>query len=180
MSAKLERIRQELEAARRRLHQIAGRLTASQWATRPAPGEWSVAECVAHLNLTSHAFLPLLDDAIGRGVAAARGARYRMDIVGAFVWLTTALRVPAKTTEPFVPQAVETQEVALREFDALQDEIVRRLERADGLDLTRLSLVSPFDARLRYNIYAALKLIAEHQRLHLRQAERVARRSEAG
>ena len=177
MTPRLERIRNDLEAARGRVHQIAGALTATQWATRPAAEEWSVAECVVHLNLTSRAFLPLLDEALAPGRApAGRHARARKDLVGWLVWLMTALRVPVKTTEPFVPRGPETQRVALTDFDTLQDEIIRRLERADGLDVTRLRVVSPFDARLRYNVYSALKLIAEHQALHLRQAERAARR----
>ena len=155
---------------------MATRLSAQQWQARPSPGEWSVAECVAHLNLTSRAFVPLLDDALAEERAAKRGRRHRMDVMGWLVWLMTALRVPVRTTDPFVPKAAPPRDSALAEFDALQDQIVERLERADGLDLTRLRIVSPFDARLRYNVYAALKLIAEHQHLHLRQATRAGQR----
>lgn len=160
------------------MHELVGPLSASQWETRPAPGEWSVAECVAHLNLTAQAFLPLLDDALAQaGAAASRGQRFRMDLTGWFIWLMTALRVPVKTTEPFVPKAVPPRASALTEFDALQAEIGGRLARAQGLDLTGIRIVSPFDRRLRYNVYAALRLIAEHQDLHLRQAARAAARA---
>jgi hypothetical protein len=188
VTPQLERLRGELDDARRRAHEIAGALASSQSNARPGPDDWSVAECLAHLNLTSRAFLPLLDEAISRGRAAGqtqltamgprgpRPRRYRMDFVGRMVWLATTLRVPVKTTEPFVPAGVYQSEAVLVEFDVLHREIVGRMERADGLDLTALRIVSPFDARLRYNVYAAFKLIAAHQRLHLGQAERAARR----
>lgn len=177
MTEQLERVRAELDDARRRAHEIAGALIPGQWNARPSPDDWSVAECLAHLNLTSRAFLPLLDDAIRRGRAAGlRARRYRMDVIGGLLWLVTTLRVPVKTTEPFVPVDAPPTDAVLAEFDVLQREIVGRMEQADGLDLTALRIVSPFDSRLRYNVYAALKVIAAHQRLHLRQAERAVRR----
>jgi hypothetical protein len=36
-------------------------------------------------------------------------------------------------------------------------------------------MASPFDPRIRYNVYAALRVISAHQRLHLAQAERAMR-----
>jgi hypothetical protein len=175
--AQLERIREQLAHGSRGWHELVGRLSAQQWETRPVPGEWSVAECVAHLNLTARAFIPLLDDALARPSAAAPGGgRARMDFTGWFIWLMTALRVPVKTKEPFVPKTVPPRASALTEFDALQAEIALRLTRAHGRDLTGRRIVSPFDPRLRYNVYAALRLIAEHQDLHLRQAARAAAR----
>ena len=109
-----------------------------------------MAECFAHLNLTSRAFLPLLDDALGRA-RPSRGQqrRPRMDLIGWLVWLATTLRVPVKTTEPFVPRGSHVGDAVLAEFDELQRQILDRVARADGLDLTALWIVSPFDARLR-------------------------------
>ena len=94
-----------------------------------------------------------------------------MDLAGWLVWLVTTLRLPVKTTEPFVPVATVSAEV-LSEFDELQQQLLERVARADRVDLTALKIVSPFDARLRYNVYAGFRLIAAHQRLHLRQAAR--------
>ena len=95
-----------------------------------------------------------------------------MDVAGWLVWLATTLRVPVKTTEPFVPRGSYVGDGVLAEFDELQRQILDRVARADGLDLAALRIVSPFDARLRYTVYAAFRLIAAHQRLHLRQASR--------
>ena len=87
--SQLERIGGELAEARHRAHQIVGPLTAELWSTRPAVDQWSVAECLIHLNLTS--------------------------------------------------------------------------------------IISPFDSRLKYNLYACLRIIPAHQRQHLSQAEAVIR-----
>ena len=92
---RLERIAGELADARRRIHDMAAPLTDASWGTRPARDEWSVAECVIHLNLTSRAFLPLIADAIasGRALKLLAPGPFRRDPVGWFVhWLVEPTR----------------------------------------------------------------------------------------
>ena len=173
----LARIQAELADARARAHRIAAPLEPEVWGARPSPEQWSVAECLMHLNLTSRAFLPLIKDAIDRGRERGLGgsAPYRMDLVGWLVWWATTVRLPIKTTEPFVPARGQPRATVLSDFDVLQNELVGYVEAAAGLELGRLRIVSPFDSRLTYNLYACLRVIPAHQRLHLRQAGRVVR-----
>jgi hypothetical protein len=57
---------------------------AARWPQRPAPGRWSVAECIAHLNLTSTAFLQLLRPALDEARRSGHRppSRYRRDPLG--------------------------------------------------------------------------------------------------
>ena len=180
LQPQLERIGLQLADARRRAHEIATPLTAELWSTRPAVDQWSVAECLIHLNLTSRAFLPLIRDAISRGrdLKLLGGGRYRRDVVGWFVyWITEApVRFRIKTTAPFVPAGVEPKDRILDTFDRLQEQVAGCVREADGLDLGRLRITSPFDSRLKYNLYSCLRIIPAHQRQHLSQAEQVIRR----
>lgn len=64
-------------------------------------------------------------------------------------------------------------DTVLGAFDTLQEQLRARIVDADGLDLGRLRVVSPFNTRLTYNLYACLRIIPAHQRLHLRQADEV-------
>jgi len=173
----LARVRAELEAARRRAHAIADPVDERAWAARPTPSEWSLAECLAHLTLTSHAMIPAVRHALEQSRAAGGTARARMDLAGALLWWALTLRVPVRTTAPFEPLAVGARHAVLAEFDGLQDELLTLVERAKGVDLVAMRIVSPFDARLRYNAYAALRIVAAHQRLHLAQGERAVRAS---
>ena len=135
-----------------------------------------MAECLIHLNLTSRAFLPLIRDAItrGRDRRVAGSGPYRRDLVGWFLcWMTEPpIRLRVKTTAPFVPGSTEPKEQVLHELDALQAQLVGCVRESDGLDLGRLRVGSPFDPRIRYNLYSCLRLIPAHQRQHLSQAER--------
>jgi DinB superfamily len=171
------RIQGELEEARRRAHGIAVAAENDAWRTRPGPDQWSVAECVVHLNTTSRAFLPLIKAATDRDRPRPDQpeTRYRMDFVGWLLWWAAIIRLPIKTTEPFVPTPGEPKDVVLSEFDALQDELIGWLRNAEGFDLGKLRIVSPFDSRIKYNLYTCLRLLPAHQRQHLRQAGAVVR-----
>ena len=179
LQPQLEQIDLELAQARRRAHEIATPLTAELWSAQPGVDQWSVAECLIHLNLTSRAFLPLIRDAIskGRDLKLFGTGPYRRDIVGWIVyWITDPLvRFRIKTTAPFVPARVEPRDRVLGDFDMLQQQVAGCVRDVHGLDLGRLRIVSPFDSRLKYNLYSCLRIIPVHQRRHLLQAEQVIR-----
>ena len=96
-----------------------------------------------------------------------------MDPVGRLLWVASTISLPIKTTEPFVPARGELKDLVLSEFGALQNQLTGYLDRAEGLHLGKLRIVSPFDARIKYNLYSCFRVIPAHQRQHLRQAERV-------
>jgi hypothetical protein len=58
------------------------------------------------------------------------------------------------------------------EFLEQQARLVAALRAAEGLDLTRAKIASPFDRRVKYNIFAAFRIVETHERRHVLQAER--------
>ena len=174
MASPLERIQGELTSALQRAFAVADKVDDEAWTARPAPDQWSVAECLTHLNLTSHAFLPLINEAIGSGRAGTGATtRCRMDLTGRLLWLAISVNVPVKTTERFVPSRAQPRASVLSEFGALQAELIDCVGRSEGLDLGARRIVSAFDGRLTYNLCSCFRVVAAHQRQHLRQAERV-------
>jgi hypothetical protein len=178
MQAQLEAIVAEFESALERIHVLQDRVPAAAWARRPAPERWSPAECVAHLNLTSAAFLPLLRKGLeeARRIGRAAPTRYRRDFFGWMIWrsLGTPGRFRTKTTAAFVPSGQRSASELVAEFGRLQAAQIACVREADGLPLQRVKLVSPFDARVRYNLYSALSILPRHQHRHLWQAEQAA------
>jgi hypothetical protein len=168
----------DLQSAQARLKTLHGTLKCDAWRRRPSSAAWSPAECVAHLNLTSEALLPRLRAGIeqaGQGERRA-SARHRRDVIGWFMWKvispTGGLRT--KTLPAFVPCDERPAEFLVADFERLQSEVIACVSAADGLPIDRVKLASPFDARVRYNLYAALTLVPRHQHRHLLQAERAA------
>ena len=61
------------------------------------------------------------------------------------------------------------------EFERWQTEQIALVRHADGLPIHAVKITSPVDARARYNVFAALSILARHQHRHLWQAEQAAR-----
>ena len=183
MHTELKSVLDQFDAAQSRIHSLADNLTEARWAERGDPARWSVAECVAHLNLTSRAYLPLLREALGD--ASKRDeptpARYRRDRMG---WMLSSLMGPVprigrfrlgavKTIPAFVPEGDLPRTQLLVEFDRLQQEQTDLVRAADGRPIHRVWVTSPFDKRLRYNLYSTFVILPSHQLRHVVQAERV-------
>lgn len=170
-----------LRQAAARVNELERRLPEESWRATPGPGRWSAAECVEHLCLTTEAMLPGLRDGIERARAAGdvvrRGAAmprpYRLGLSG---WLLvrgsgSGSRWRIKTAAPFEPAGGGGLAGLLERFWRGQDELLEVVVAAAGLPLDRVRMASPFNARVRYNLYAALALSVAHQERHLHQAE---------
>jgi hypothetical protein len=176
MHPQLQALLDDFGSARQRLHRLQATVPVDRWAQRPTEGSWSVAECVAHLNLTSQAYVGPLREALARGRAAggAAPARYRRDLLGWLVWraVRPEARMKVKTSASFVPTAGASPPEIAAEFDRLQDEQMELVRQADGLPLGKLKIVSPFGPGFKYNVYSAFTILPAHQHRHLQQAER--------
>jgi hypothetical protein len=178
MHPQLQEIRDDFERASRRLDALAARVPPGAWFTRPGPGRWSPGECVAHLNLTSTRFLPVVREALGRTPRLPSGdaaRRLRRDPLGWFLWRimpppVRGMRVKAKPD--FTPPPDGDPDALLAEFARLQADQLDCLAAADGLALDRTMIVSPIDSRARYNLFACFGILPRHQHRHLWQAER--------
>lgn len=164
-------INEATDRARKLVENIDGR----RFTVRPAPTRWSAAECLAHLSLATESFLPVLrktiDEARTKSITSDKAPQ--MDIIG---WILRWLMEPParsrfKTRAPFVPRSTRAKAEALGEFTSLQARLLEMLHEARGLDFARMRLVSPFDQRVKYNLFSAFRIIAAHQRRHLWQAE---------
>ena len=177
MSPQLSAIVEDLHMAKRRLDALHCALAGSAWRRRPAPGRWSPAECVAHLNLTSQALLPVLHAGLEQAAReSCHASRYRRGLVGWLIWkaIAPSCTLPTMTVPALMPSVDTAFDDVAADFERLQAEIISCVRAAEGRALDRVTLVSPFDRRVRYNLYAALTLVPRHQHRHLRQAERAA------
>jgi hypothetical protein len=172
----LDALRAELSACSRRAQALCAGRDAAELARRPDPRRWSIAEQLEHLSLTTDAYLPLIDAAaveLERAGARSEGPYRTGLLVRAMLWyLEPPYRQRVPTTPPFEPAPGLDPAAALPRFLDLQRALDQRLARLRGFALDRPKVRSPFNARLRYGLWGALRLIPCHQRRHLWSAER--------
>lgn len=154
-------------------------LTAAQCNWRPAPGRWSIAECLRHLIAADSLYLVKMDQMIAE--ARAKGLTgpgpYRFGWFGA--WFARSLEPPprfkVKTQRVFdIARGRDWPvEETLADFGALVAGLRDRLRRANGVELGRVKTTSPAARLLSFSLGACFAILAAHERRHLWQAEQV-------
>lgn len=169
----LESVEKELNEATRRAWTLVQSTDGRLFTVRPKAQSWSAAECLAHLSISTEMFLPVLRKSIDDSrKKKQRKGKVTMDVVGrVLAWfLEPPIRKKVKTAAPFVPKSTRAKAEAFGEFASLQEKLIDLLQDARETDL-RVKIVSPFNARVRYNVLSAFHIVAAHERRHLWQAE---------
>lgn len=182
----LAAIVQEHDRLDERVRRLLAATPESRWGERNDPAAWSVAECFAHLNLTSAAMVPRLRAAWTEASAlGAAPARFKAGIVGAILAAMVGplprlgrfrlgrLRTPA----PFIPQGALPRETILGEFAEWQRAERALLHDAATLPIDRVRIESPFAPGVFYDGYSSMRILVRHELRHIDQAERVWGRS---
>ncbi len=177
LSTELENYRAEFEAIKMDARGLVENLSDKDFNWRPAPGAWSIAECLAHLNVTGQFYLPRID----RRIREAREARtlgkgpfrygplHRMFVRGA----GPQAKLKFKAPKIFTPMPEHLLLVVVPAFMNLQDQFIERLYGVEGLHLRRVKIASPVSRFLRISLGQVFPFVAAHERRHLWQAHRV-------
>lgn len=142
--------------------------------SRPVPGTWSVAECLAHMALTTQVFLPSISSAIATSPKLTAERRLRPGrLAGLLIrTLEPPYRVKHKVLACLVPHQHDFRP-AWKEFLDSQAQLAQVIRSSIGLAIDRVRIQSPACARVSYNVYGALGILSAHQRRHLWQIERI-------
>lgn len=162
-------------------HRIAEHLTPDQFNWRPGPTPWSIAQCLAHLNITAGLYADRMEAAIcaGRAAGLIGDGPFTYGRLSRWVAWTAdpANRKKYNTPARFAVSSARTYEPreVLEAFDAAGARWERCLHEASGLDLARVKVRSPAMRLLRLPLGALFGIQVAHERRHLIQAEAVLR-----
>jgi DinB superfamily len=172
-------LEEALDAAEHDARALVAGLTEAQGTWRPAPGSWSVSECLDHLATGNTVYLGAMQPSAARALRDGRARRglARPGLIGGwFVWyLEPPARVGLKTKAPRAirPRAAPPLDDAARRFLASQDEMRASLQTYAGFDLSSVRFPNPFIRGVRFSLATGLLVVAAHERRHLWQAWRV-------
>ncbi|MGA2136795.1 MAG: DinB family protein [Bryobacteraceae bacterium] len=153
-------------------------LTNVQFNWRSEAGRWSISECMAHLNIVGDRYVHLLEPTIAEAKARGRtgGGPFGYGWLGKWILANTEPPPKRKSNAgnfSATPAPDQPITAVLPTLLHQQDQMMRTIEAADGLDLTRVKVPVPGLGPMKLNLYVTLAWIAAHERRHLWQARQV-------
>lgn len=153
-----------------------GHLSAEQINWRPGAESWSIGQCFEHLIKTNKLFYDELDKIAG-------GARQNSfwenwspltSFGGKFLIKSLKsderkFKAPSKAIVP--PSEIDGD--IIEQFLKHQREVIDKIKFTENADWRKTVVTSPFMKLITYSFEDGLRVVVEHEKRHLRQAERV-------
>jgi hypothetical protein len=175
----LQDIESDFRAISREARAVADVLSHGQFNWRPGSGQWSIAECLGHLNIMGSEPLESIDAGIREARSRQRYSRGPFRLGYFAERLVRATEPPVRwkqhASHKLVPPSDQTVALVVPAIIDLQDQLIARLGLANGLNLARIRVAAPGRLILRLNLYELFVYLAAHERRHLEQAWRVRR-----
>ena len=173
------RLAAELDATDHTAQELAAGLTTEQLNWQPAPGKWSIGQCLEHLCITNEAYIPAIRDSL-TGKSARRFQESVPEIAPGWMarwFIRNYIEPSAQSKRAGAPKKIApAARVELSVVDRFlhSNLAIRDLVRqAAGYDVNRIRFWNPFLPGIRFTAGTGLQLMAGHERRHLLQAERV-------
>ena len=180
MNESLPQLVVEAEAIAADAQRTFGTLNAAQLNWKPAPHEWSVAQCFDHLIRINSAFFPQMRRIQDAGYSPTWRDRvpFLSRLIGSLVLKAVQPEAPRKFKAAGgvlpVSSAIDG-DIVLR-FAAHQREVIDHMKMtAQRGDLAAMTVVSAVAPAAFYSVLDAFRILVAHERRHMAQAGRVTR-----
>lgn len=174
----------QLDAVERDARALVAGLSEKMGTAQPAPGSWSVAECLDHLATANRVYLAAFGPPVKRAVETGRFRKRPAKPGWAGRMFIASLEPPPKwwsklkAPKKIRPRAAPPLGDSFESFiTSLAD--ARAFLRANAqLDLAGVRFPNPFIPGVRFSLATGLHILPAHARRHLAQAWRARRRLE--
>jgi hypothetical protein len=167
---------EQIENIQEDAQELTAPLSDAQFNWRPSPKQWSISECLAHLNVTAGLDLPVIEAGIERGRAAGMTGQGPFRYGFFSRWFVGFMDAPPKfrvrAPKVYQPQAGLLKHQVVPEFLSLRGRMLELVVEANGLDLAAIKVRSPAGP-VKFGLGQRLALLAAHDRRHLWQAWQV-------
>ncbi len=178
INPEIERLLFQAKMIRQEAEGLVVGMTSEQLNWSPGREQWSLSQCLAHLNATNRKMIEAIDESIRRG----RQANMVSDGPFAYGFLSRMFHrmmeppVKRKFKAPaaFVAAPGGNWEQIQADWKATHERVEELIQQANGLDLVRIKTTSPASRWIKYPLGIAFWIQAAHDKRHLWQARRVA------
>ncbi|RYU77929.1 DinB family protein [Hymenobacter persicinus] len=174
----LDQLAADLRALREVTVQRFRTLSDDQLNRRPAPGKWSIGQCLEHLNITGGLVLPVMARKLKQ--AQESGSKPAATVKSGFIGrkLIVAMKTPAsenplKSPQQYAPSGSRLPRTVVEVFSRQLDELANMVEQARTVNANAIRIPNPVIPLLYLRLTDQLELLVVHLKRHVLQAERV-------
>lgn len=155
-----------------------GRLSAGQLNWKPAPEQWSIAQCLDHLIKANQQYFPLLES-LANGTRKASWMEKLPGLPGFFGKMMLKTLDPSNTKKfkapaLFKPVASQLPPSVVTDFVQHQQELTRLMRAVDRVPAHEKTIVSsPVSGLITFSLKDAVSIIVVHEERHYMQAKRL-------
>ena len=171
MNHQLEDMIAEAERQRDEVSALLAEIDDERFSRRPEPHRWSPGEQIAHVPLTDRPYLERIARALSDARQAGRTSNgpFKGQMIGS--WFARLMEPPPKrrmrTPNKLEPAADLERAEVRADFVACREELIEQLRAADGVDIDRARMRSPFLAVLKMPVFCAFEVLLAHGRRHI-------------
>ena len=146
----------------------------------PAPGKWSAAQCLEHLNAYSRFYLPAMEKAIRAAGPQQRrpAAVFKSGILGNYFTnmmqprLEGTIGMRMQSPRSYRPETTLPAAEVVAAFIAHQHKIIQLLQQAAQVNLQAVKVPTTLGSWLKFSLGDTFRFILAHEQRHLLQARR--------
>ena len=178
MNNEISKLVSELESISAEAQKTFGNLSAEQINWKPSATGWSVGQCFEHLVKSNELFY----DELERIASGTRKNSFLENysplssffgnlLVGSLKKDARKFKAPTQKIVP--PSEIDANMIEI--FAAHQSELIGKIKRTQNANWKKIKITSPFMKLITYKLTDGFQVVVEHERRHVRQAERVTR-----
>lgn len=144
---------------------------------KPNENQWSVLECIEHLNIADAHYIKQFDKKFPVGLKSDH-TEFKPGWLGNYFVKSIKPREdgsipsPMKTLKKFIPE-INVQYDTLSKFIEDQDYLIEALEKSKSLDLNKIKITSAIGPIVTFKLGDAFRFLIGHNQRHIIQAKRV-------
>jgi hypothetical protein len=164
-------------------HQDFSSLTDKQLCQKPAPEQWSIAQCLEHLNSYGFYYIPKIDEALQRGIRTNLPAQERFASSWLGNYFATSMKPGAdgtislkmKAFKNHTPSGELNAQAVIQEFIKQQHQINQLLALSIRTDMGKLRIPISITSWIKLSVGDTFRFLIAHEQRHIVQAQRVYR-----
>ncbi len=173
----LQEYRRQFEVIQSDAQNLLCGLSESQFIWQSNLYQWSIGHCINHLIVTGRDSLGNLQNAIIEARAKelfSQGPFKYRSIEKWFVrQMEPPVRVKMKAPKAYAPTLECSSYELIHDFFLVQEEFLRCIEEARGIDLSKAKVWNPVSKWVRFSLGQEIALNAAHNRRHLWQVREI-------